>query len=223
MSHEKDLADQDLEEIAEELWTLREEGRDRLEDLRETTRVEALDRSLERLAERGLGGVEEGRVFLTSRGRSMAEAQVRRHRLAEMLLATVLDVRDDGAVNRTACVMEHALGAGVADSVCAFLGHPAFCPHGKPIPPGPCCRTFSNAIEPLVHPLRQLGVGQTGRIVYIVPRESSRLARLSALGIVPGAAIRLRQHTPAVVLSVGETTLALEPSIASEIYVKKII
>jgi len=27
----------------------------------------------------------------------------------------------------------------MTDSICSFLGHPKFCPHGKPIPRGACC------------------------------------------------------------------------------------
>ena len=46
--------------------------------------------------------------------------------------------------------------------------------------------------------------------------------RLSNLGVVPGAVIRLQQKTPAVVLRVGETTLAVEPEFADEIYVKRV-
>jgi DtxR family Mn-dependent transcriptional regulator len=222
MSHDKDLVDQDVEEVAEELWTLGEEGRDRLQDLRETTQVEALDAALEQLARRGLARVVEGRIVLTGQGRELAERQVRRHRLAEALFTTVLEAKDERAVDRTACVMEHVLGAGLTDSICAFLGHPKACPHGKPIPPGPCCRALTSTVEPLVQPLDRLPVGQAGRIVYIAPREPARLVRLSNLGVVPGATIHLQQRSPAAVIRVGETTLAVDPEIAGEIYVKRV-
>ena len=222
MSHERELADQDVEEVAEELWTLLEQGRDRREDLEQTTRVAGLGAALEKLAGRRLIRLEADRILLTPRGRQLAELQVRRHRLGETLFTTVLEVRDEQAVNRTACVMEHVLGDGLTDSICAFLGHPRFCPHGKPIPPGPCCRSLTQSIEPLVQPLDRLGVGERGRIVYIVPREPERLVKLSSLGIVPGVTISLLQRSPAAVLRVGETTLAVDPAIASEIYVKRV-
>ena len=118
--------------------------------------------------------------------------------------------------------MEHILSPAVTDSVCSFLGHPKRCPHGKAIPPGRCCRSFSNAIEPLVQPLPCLAVGQVARIVHIVARDASRLVKLSNLGLVPGATIRLQQKQPAPIVAVGETTLALERAIAAEIYVKKL-
>lgn len=221
MSHEHELADQDVEEVAEELWTLLEQGRDRRTDLEQTTRVAGLAAALEKLAARGLVRMEEDRIRLTPQGRELAELQVRRHRLGETLFTTVLEVRDEQAVNRTACVMEHVLGDGLTDSICAFMGHPRFCPHGKPIPPGPCCRSLTRSIEPLVQPLDRLGVGERGRIVYIAPREPERLVKLSTLGIVPGVTISLLQRSPAAVLRVGETTIAVDPAIASEIYVKR--
>jgi DtxR family transcriptional regulator, Mn-dependent transcriptional regulator len=222
MSHDRDLVDQDVEEVAEELWTLGEEGRDRLADLRETTQVALLDAALEKLERRNLARVAGGRVVLTPEGRRLAELQVRRHRLGESLFTTVLEVKDEKEVNRTACVLEHVLSDGLTDSICAFLGHPKFCPHGKPIPPGPCCESLTRTVEPLVQPLDRLGVGERGRIVYIVPREPERLVRLSNLGIVPGATITLQQRSPAAVLRIGETTLAMDAAIAAEIFVRKI-
>jgi DtxR family transcriptional regulator, Mn-dependent transcriptional regulator len=222
MSHEEDFADQDVEEVAEELWTLGEEGRDALEDLRTISQVDRLDEAVGMLASRGLARLQDGRVILTASGRTLAERQVRRHRLAEVLFTIALDVRDDAAVNRTACVMEHVLGAAMTDSVCAFLGHPMACPHGKPIPSGPCCRTFSRTVEPLVQPLHALAPGESGRIVHIVSREPGRLVKLAGLGVVPGAVVHLQQRTPAIVLRMGETTVAFDPSIAAEIYVRRV-
>jgi DtxR family Mn-dependent transcriptional regulator len=220
--HERDLADDDVEELAEELWTLSEEGRDALQDLVETSKVPGVDQVVEQMTRRGLARLERGaRVRLTDAGRQLAQRQVRRHRLSEVLFTTVLEVADDSAVNRTACVIEHVLDAAMTDSVCAFLGHPQRCPHGKAIPAGACCGSFSRPLEPLVQPLGKLAPGERARIVHIVPREPGRLVRLAGLGVVPGARIQLQQTWPAVVVGIGETTLALETEIASEIFVKK--
>lgn len=222
MSHDRDLADQDVEEVAEELWTLGEHGSDRLSDLRETTRVANLFSALDELSRRGLARLQDDRVQLTPQGRELAARQVRRHRLAEALFTTVLEVHDDEAVNQTACVMEHVLSGGIADSICAFLGHPVICPHGKPIPSGACCRSFTRTVQPLVQPVDQLAIGEEGRVVFISPRVPDRMTKLSNLGVVPGATVRLQQRKPAAVLRVGETTLALDSEAAGEIYVKKV-
>jgi DtxR family Mn-dependent transcriptional regulator len=219
MSHELDLGDQDIEEVAEELWTLGEEGLGDLEDLRRTSQVKRLDEALQRMVSAGLARVEGPGVALTPAGRELAQRQVRRHRLGEALFTAALEIHDDQAVNRTACVMEHVLDAEMTDSVCAFLGHPTRCPHGKPIPPGPCCHAFAGEARPLVQPLARMTPGDTARVVHVVAREGSRLARLANLGLVPGAVVQLQQTVPALVIRLGETTLALEPEIAADIYV----
>jgi DtxR family Mn-dependent transcriptional regulator len=46
--------------------------------------------------------------------------------------------------------------------------------------------------------------------------------RLAALGVIPGSTLRLHQRSPSYVIEVGETTIALDPEIAGEIYVKPI-
>jgi DtxR family Mn-dependent transcriptional regulator len=221
LSHDADLVDQDVEELAEELWTLGEEGPSGLKELRQTSRVSTPEVVLEQCVGRGLARMEGEHIVLTPAGRALAEQQVRRHRLAEALFMTVLEVKDDEAVNRTACVIEHVLSTDLTDSICSFLGHPSLCPHGKPIPAGPCCRTLNGPLQPLVQPLSRLPLGQEGRIVYIAPREPARLVRLSNLGVVPGATVVLQQSSPAAVLRIGETTLALDPVIADEVYVKR--
>ncbi len=222
MTHEQDLRDEDVEELVEEIWTLGEHGSSLLTDLRETSRVATLNPALDQLLHRGLARLEGERILLTDQGRTLAERQVRRHRLAEVLFTTVFQVPDEAAVNRTACVMEHVIGPGMTNSICAFLGHPSSCPHGKPIPPGTCCRSFSKPIEPLVQPLDRLPVGDSGKIVYVVGKDADRLVRLSGLGVIPGALVHLQQRSPAAIIRLGETTMALDAEIAREIYVKKV-
>lgn len=221
MNHDKDLANQDLEEVAEELWTLAEHGSNRLGDLRKTTKVAEIDAALARLQQDRLAEQDGERVTLTPEGLRLAEAIVRRHRLGETLFTTVIEAQDEDAVERTACVMEHVLGDGLTDSICTFLGHPRFCPHGKPIPQGTCCLKLARTVEPLILPLDRLPAGSCGRIVSIGARDPAHLNRLSSLGIVAGATVSLQQKSPAVVLRIQETTLALDPAIAGEIYVRR--
>lgn len=222
MSHRDALADHELEHVAEELWTLTLHGNNTRSALALISRADDLPAALGRLAARALIRIEDSRIVLTASGRELAERQARRHRLAELLLSSVLQVKDDQVADRTACVMEHILDPAVTDSVCSFLGHPTRCPHGEPIPPGPCCRSFSNAVEPLVQRLDRLPVGQTARVVYIIPGEAERLVRLASLGLTPGVEVRLLQQKPATVLHLGETTLAIERGIAAEIFVRRV-
>ena len=78
-------------------------------------------------------------VELTSRGRQRAADIIRRHRLAERLFTDSLALDSETEIEQQACKFEHILSPEATDKICAFLGHPRTCPHGAPIPPGPCC------------------------------------------------------------------------------------
>ncbi|HKV10932.1 MAG TPA: ATP-binding cassette domain-containing protein [Thermoanaerobaculia bacterium] len=76
----------------------------------------------------------DGKIAFTERGRAQAASMVRRVRLAEVLLERTLARRAAGE-----CGQEAPVAAGFEDQVCAFLDHPASCPHGRPIPAGDGC------------------------------------------------------------------------------------
>ncbi len=78
-------------------------------------------------------------VELTARGRQRAADIIRRHRLAERLFTDSLAMDSETEIEQQACKFEHILSAEATDKICSFLGHPQTCPHGSPIPPGPCC------------------------------------------------------------------------------------
>ena len=70
--------------------------------------------------------------------------------------------------------------------------------------------------------LPHFALGATGRIVFIAPRFHDRMDRLAALGVVPGSEVRLHQRAPSYVIEIGETTMAIDPEIAGEIFVKPV-
>jgi putative ABC transport system ATP-binding protein len=78
-------------------------------------------------------------VELTPRGRERAGSIIRRHRLAERLFTDSLAMDSESEIEQQACKFEHILSPEATDKICTFLGHPRTCPHGAPIPPGPCC------------------------------------------------------------------------------------
>jgi len=80
-------------------------------------------------------------VALTPRGRTRAGSIIRRHRLAERLFTDSLAMDSESEIEEQACKFEHILSPEATDKICSFLGHPRTCPHGAPIPPGPCCQT----------------------------------------------------------------------------------
>src|SRR5712692_997654 len=84
-------------------------------------------------------------VELTPRGRQRAADIIRRHRLAERLFTDSLALDSESEIEQQACKFEHILSPEATDKICSFLGHPRTCPHGAPIPPGPCCGRTASA------------------------------------------------------------------------------
>jgi len=164
---------------------------------------------------------EKGRAveFASPDDEERARGIVRRHRLAEILFAQVLEV-DLHDAEQSACEIEHTLTERVVDSVCTFLGHPPACPHGKPVPQGSCCKVYSRKVEPLVTRLIDLPIGASACVVFIAPKSLARVSRLASFGLVPGSEIRLLERKPSVVLSCGQTSIAVEDEIGREIYVR---
>jgi DtxR family Mn-dependent transcriptional regulator len=214
------------EEILEHVYTEREEGRDAAQAILAATASQhapdARAADLAQLAADGLLRLDGERVSLTPDGEARARDVVRRHRLTERLFQDLLEL-GGRTMEDQACEFEHILSREATDSVCTLLGHPPTCPHGKPIPPGDCCGAFERTVQPLVTGLRAFDVGAFGRIVFIAPKFHDRMDRLAALGVIPGSIIRLHQRSPSYVIEVGETTIALDPEIAGEIYVKPVV
>jgi DtxR family Mn-dependent transcriptional regulator len=204
------------EEILETLWIETSEKRRETMPLAELGRVK---KPLEQLEKTGYISLSDGQITLTGKGRPEARSVVRRHRLAERLLHDVLGTGDK-LMHDKACKFEHLLDKGLDESVCHLLGHPKICPHGKPIPPGRCCQHGKTQVQKLVSPLSQLAQGQTGKVAYIYAPETSRLQKLMAMGILPGAPIRLLQSFPSYVFAAGQTQFAVDKDIADAIYVR---
>jgi len=212
--------EQQIEEVLERLWCVREQGRDvpcslegEVFDFDPRPAVAAAQR-------RDWIVADAERLMLTPVGEGRAAGVMRRHRLAERLLFDVIHV-DSAAMEAGACELEHAhiLSEEATDRVCAFLGHPPTCPHDRPIPRGRCCEKFSSEVRPLVTPLSDGSIGADYRIVFIASRSHRRLDRLCSLGVVPGAQLHLHQRLPAFIVRVGGTDIALEPEIAADIFV----
>ncbi|MCM2334222.1 MAG: metal-dependent transcriptional regulator [Anaeromyxobacteraceae bacterium] len=214
-----------VEELLEAVLTEAEQGRDGAASVLASAGAEhapgATTADLQALAEAGLVQLAGERVALTPAGEARARGVVRRHRLTERLFKDLMAV-SDSTMEAQACELEHILSPEATDSVCTLLGHPPTCPHGRPIPPGPCCGTAQQNVRSLVTGLRHFPLGATGRIVFIAPKFHDRMDRLAALGVIPGSDLRLHQRSPSYVIEVGETTIALDGEIAGEIFVKPV-
>jgi DtxR family Mn-dependent transcriptional regulator len=156
---------------------------------------------------------------LTGAGVPEAARAIRRHRLAERLLADVL-FTEDAVLEEQACRLEHVLLDGLDESICTLLGHPQFCPHGRPIPGGECCRQMRATVGRLIAPLTELEPGQKGQIAYIQMADPAHLQKLMALGVLPGGAITLLRRSPSYVFEAGYTQFAVDEEIAADIFVR---
>lgn len=208
------------DEVLERLWYATEEARTPVSfaDFGIDVDDEELATALNTLITNGC--VDHGTGYtLSESGAARARGIVRRHRLAEVLFVQALGTNLHDA-EISACEMEHMLSEAVVDRVCAFLGHPPACPHGKPVPAGDCCRVYSTRVEPLIRRVTELPVGSTASIAYIAPKTLSRIDRLAAFGIVPGSDIRLVAKNPSCVVACGASSIAIDDEIGREIYVR---
>ena len=210
-----------VEELLELCWTAAEDGlvpldRDRLPEqllcfLPRPIEPQQVGQqaALDAMIREGLLLAEGRQVRLSPSGEARAETIVRRHRLTEVLLHSVLDVSEE-SMESTACQVEHILNAEVTEAVCTFLGHPSRCPHGRSIPGGRCCQAAVSTVAPILVPLASLRVGDAATVAFIHTTRDAYLQRLSAFGLAPGRLIRLTQMSPALVVQLGETKLALD-------------
>jgi DtxR family Mn-dependent transcriptional regulator len=118
-----------------------------------------------------------------------------------------------------ACEFEHILQPQVVESICTLLGHPRECPHGAPIPEGPCCLEDKEVVDNVVVPLDRIEAGGTGKVAYIKTSSHTRLHKLISFGLTPGVTLKVHQKSPSYVISCEQTELALEEDVAREIYV----
>ena len=211
--------DQQVEELLEQLWVRNERGEAEQHAAEEAPEFDT-ERVTAEAERRGWVVRRQSRLEFTPAGERRAAGVIRRHRLAERLLGDVIHV-DSAAMEAGACELEHShiLSDEATDRVCAFLGHPPTCPHDRPIPRGRCCERFRHEALPLVTPLSAAAVGGIYRIVFIASRSHRRMDRLCALGVAPGASLRLHQKQPAFVVRVGETDIALDPEVTDDIFV----
>ncbi len=161
--------EEQFDEVLEELWVLAENGEPAELGRVEVDGTMPTALALERMQEVGLVELEEHSsephthrqilnrchdalrpsvdspnhgermIIFTEKGRKRAEDVIRRHRLAERLFVQTFQVQNEKEIEEQACRFEHVLSPEVTDSICTFLGHPRTCPHGSPIPAGPCC------------------------------------------------------------------------------------
>ena len=133
-------------------------------------------------------------VTLTSLGKSLAVAMVRRHRLLETYLAQALDYGWE-EVHDEAERLEHAVSDEFLDRIDHLLGYPRSDPHGDPIPaPNGDWTPQTEAIK-----LSQAVPGQY-RVVRVADTSPEQLSRLRREHLEPGSTVHVRAGLPLVIV-----------------------
>ncbi|MFH1716334.1 MAG: metal-dependent transcriptional regulator [Planctomycetota bacterium] len=180
---------------------------------------QTVEKGAEEAVSLSLAEPSEDRYKLTEAGRQAGQNVVRRHRLAERLLQDVLAV-GPSQIEEDACRFEHVLQDGVDERVCILLGHPTHCPHGKTIPPGKCCEAAKGDLIREVRPLCDARPESKGVVAYLATMDNRQVQKLVAMGILPGADIKVIRQSPSYVFQVGYSQFAVDRPLAEVIYVR---
>jgi DtxR family Mn-dependent transcriptional regulator len=165
---------------------------------------------------------------LTPQGRSKAVHVMRKHRLAERLLADVIGL-DWEYVHDEACRWEHVMSEQVERRLIELLGQPRESPYGNPIPGleelgVPAADPFMSGVVRVLdavsasdQPVR----GVVRRLGEPVQFDPELLAQLKQAGVVPGAKAVFSTAGPYVLVEVDgvDGGLELPSEVAGHIFV----
>lgn len=165
---------------------------------------------------------------LTETGRKRATEVMRKHRLAERLLADVIGL-DWAYVHDEACRWEHVMSERVERRIYEMLNHPTESPYGNPIPG--LAALGGDAAQPLSDGAVNLLVAMSGyrvnsnvrisRLAEPIQVEPELLVQLDEGGIRPGASISLERVGEYISVRVPDIEGALElpPEVAAHVFV----
>lgn len=201
------------EEYLEQILELEEEGvapmRARLVE-RLGLSAPAVSETVNRLVDHGYARLlDDRRIQLTEKGRTLATTVVRRHRLAERLLLDVIGLEWE-KVHREADRWEHVISDDVEAKLIELLGDPMTCPHGNPIPG---TKRTGSAVPTVALSEAPAGGITVTRISETLELSDDALHLIAEARLVPGAAATVVAHTDDGVLvrtAQGERTVPVE-------------
>jgi DtxR family transcriptional regulator, Mn-dependent transcriptional regulator len=187
-----------------------------------------VSQTVARMERDGLVSIEGDRqLALTAEGRAKATAVMRKHRLAERLLADVIGL-EWSLVHEEACRWEHVMSEQVERRIIELLGDTAESPYGNPIPGLeqfglPEAEPFLDGVIALQH---ALAAGtrhcMIRRLAEPVQFDPDVLHQLHEAGVVPGAEAIIRAGDGgyiSVEVSGRAEAIELPPEVAQHIYV----
>ena len=163
------------------------------------------------------------RIQLTTHGREVATRVMRKHRLAECLLADVLGL-DWHLVHDEACRWEHVMSEAVERRVLDILGHPAQSPYGNLIP-GVGELGEAETGGPAQDTVALSAVPETAASVVVrrigepVQSDTELLARLRRAEIGPGTPVRVSRTDGRLQIGTGQHEIEIGDTAAAHIFV----
>jgi DtxR family Mn-dependent transcriptional regulator len=165
---------------------------------------------------------------LTSAGRSKAVHVMRKHRLAERLLADVIGL-DWEYVHDEACRWEHVMSEQVERRLVEILGNPTHSPYGNPIPgleelgvepAAPFMQGVRNVLVAIAEG-NGAASGVIRRLAEPAQFDPELLARFKSAGLVPGATASFRRDGAFVSVEVDgrEGALALPAEVVGHLFI----
>ncbi|MDT4914657.1 MAG: DtxR family transcriptional regulator, Mn-dependent transcriptional regulator [Pseudonocardiales bacterium] len=229
MSHHSELIDT-TEMYLRTVYELEEEGvvplRARIAE-RLGQSGPTVSQTVARMERDGLLNVADDRhLELTDEGRHEAVGVMRKHRLAERLLADVIGL-DWEDLHIEACRWEHVMSEKVERRILALLDKPLVCPHGNPIPGlDQLGLPFATDQTGTLISLTEAALGAQGeveisRISEQLQPDSVLMHRLDLAGMRPGHRVCLAggQHGVEVWVDGGERT-AFDKVVADHVFVR---
>lgn len=134
---------------------------------------------------------EDHSVVLTAAGRSAALRVVRRHRLIETFLHTVVGMPWH-ELHDEAEVLEHAVSDRLEARIDELLGYPTRDPHGDPIPSA----DGHDHAEAWPRRLIDVPPGVTMFVERVSDEDPAALVHLAELGLLPGVEARVERLDP---------------------------
>lgn len=187
-----------------------------------------VSQTVARMERDGLLTVEANReLHLTDKGREIAVAVMRKHRLAERLLVDVIGM-DVAEIHDEACRWEHVISENVERHLMDVLDHPHRSPYGNPIPgldkisadsedlsTYPRLTEIDLGDDPAIVTLRQVG--------EIAQTDQDIVDSLIANEVGPGARVSVKENSGIISLrSLGGEWITIPNDMAHAFYVEPV-
>ncbi len=180
--------------------------------------LQATSRMIRRMAEQGLVIHEPYRgVVLTAEGERIALHVIRRHRILEAYLVTVMGFGWD-EVHEMVEHLERGVPERIIDRMDEMAGHPARCPHGEPIP-------SADGVMPMMddQPMTEWPLGVRGQVSRVKTHDPRKLRYLAEVHLLPGTPVVVNGHGPfqgPVHIECAGRTFVLGHQLAAEVRVE---